>query len=84
MNQPETRKTISIDGNDYFIDSFPDEAKMALEQIQQINIEIELEKVKIRNLEYARQYLVDYLSNQKDKFEAVPEQTEQTEPDPAA
>jgi len=79
LSQPETtpqdRKTITIDGNEYFVDSFSDEAKMALEQIQQINIEIELEKVKIRNLEYARQYLVDYLSQQKDNFEAVPEKT---------
>ena len=82
MSEPQPqqeRKTVTIDGKDYFIDSFPDEAKMALEQIQQITVEIELEKIKIRNLEYAKQYLVDYLSSKKDEFEAVPESKDETE-----
>jgi hypothetical protein len=72
--------TVTLNGKDYKIDSFPDEQKVALGQIEQISQQIELAKIDVRNLEYAKQYLVDYLIQNTDKFEEVP-QVSETEPE---
>jgi hypothetical protein len=68
LTETESPKTVTIDGEDYLIDSFPEEAMAALNQIYQITRDIEVQKIQVRNLEYAKQYLVDYLSQNKDKF----------------
>ena len=74
--------TVTLNGKDYKIDSFPDEQKVALGQIEQISQQIELAKIDARNLQYAKQYLVDYLIQNTDKFEEVSKVSEtETEPE---
>jgi regulator of sigma D len=70
----QERKTVTLNGKDYYVDSFKDELQVALVQIEQIQAEQELAKMNLRNLEYAQQFLVDYLSKNVDKLEEVPEQ----------
>jgi hypothetical protein len=71
--QPQAeRQIITLNGKDYFVDSFPEEEKAALVQIEQVLLEIEKKKMEIRNLEYAKGYLVDYLAKNADKFEEAP------------
>ena len=78
MAQQETqqaqqeRVTVTLNGKNYYVDSFPDEQKVALAQIEQIVVDIEAKKVDIRNLEYAKQFLVDFLAKNADKFEEAP------------
>ena len=69
----EERIVVTINGKDYYADSFPEQEKIALIQIEQINADIERKKIDIRNLEYARQFLTDYLSQNVEKFEEVPQ-----------
>ena len=73
QTQPSAeRQIITLNGKDYFVDSFPEEQKVALVQIEQIQLDVEKKKVDIRNLEYAKQFLVDYLAKNADKFEEAP------------
>ena len=74
--QQEQGLTVQLNGKIYKVDSFPDQEKVAVMQIEQIDIEIERAKVQQRNLEYAKQFLVEFLSKNVDKFEEVPQEQE--------
>jgi hypothetical protein len=71
------REIVTLNGKDYFVDSFPEKEKTALGQIVQIEQEMEIYKVRIRNNEYAKQYLVDYLVQNTENFEEVPGQAQE-------
>jgi hypothetical protein len=66
-------ETIELNGKKYKIDSFPEQERIALAHIEQIEAKMELTKIDMRNLEYGRQFLVDYLVKNVDKFEEVVE-----------
>jgi hypothetical protein len=66
--------TIELNGKTYLVDSFPEQEKVALAHIEQIEAKMELTKIDLRNLEYGRQFLVDYLVKNVDKFEEAPKQ----------
>ena len=69
-------QTVTINGKNYLLDSFKDEQKVALVQIEQIDAEKDLLAMKSRNLDYAKQFLVEYLSKNADKLQEVPEAPE--------
>ena len=71
MAQTEQRKVITINDKTYFLDSFKDELGVALQQVQEVQIEKERTKVQLRNLEYAEQFLIDFLAKNSDKLEEV-------------
>jgi hypothetical protein len=73
------REIVTLNGKDYFVDSFPEKEKTALGQIVQIEQEMEIYKVRIRNNEYAKQYLVDYLVQNTKQFEEVPGQAQEAQ-----
>jgi len=77
--ETEVRHTVTLNNKEYFIDSFPEEQTIALAQVEQIQADIEIQKVKIRNLDYAKQFLVDYLVKNVDKFEEAPQPEDKTE-----
>ena len=66
--------TVQLNGKVYKVDSFPEQEKVALLQIEQIDVDLERAKIQQRNLEYAKQFLVEYLSKNIDKFEEVPQE----------
>jgi hypothetical protein len=72
QNAPQT---VTIDGEQFLLDSMDDNFKEALMQIAEIDREIEKAnqevQLKMRNLNYAKQYLVDYVASNKDKFTKV-------------
>jgi regulator of sigma D len=69
----EERKVLTLNGKNYFVDSFKDELQTALVQIEQIQTEQEITKINLRNLDYAQQFLIDYLSKNTDKLEEAPQ-----------
>jgi regulator of sigma D len=73
LAQIEERKTLTLNGKNYYVDSFKEEQQVALVQIEQIQAEQEIAKINLRNLDYAQQFLVDYLSKNIDKLEEAPE-----------
>ena len=75
--------TVQLNGKVYKVDSFPEQEKVALVQIEQIEIDIERAKIQQRNLDYAKQFLVDYLSKNTDKFEEVPQAPQDASDTPA-
>jgi hypothetical protein len=66
------RQTIVLNEKEYYVDSFGDEQKAALLQVEEIIMATNAKKVDIRNLEYAKQYLVEYLTKNSEDFEEVP------------
>jgi hypothetical protein len=76
QNEQTQTQTVTINGKHYLLDSFKDEQKIALVQIEQIDAEKELLAMKLRNLDYAKQFLVEYLSKNADKLQEAPEAPE--------
>ena len=82
--QPEqvqpTREIASINGKHYFKDSMSKDVLMAFEQALELNDKIlEAEKT-VRDLKYARQYLIEYIEKKADSLEEyIPPQTTPSE-----
>ena len=74
----QERVIVTIGGVDYYADSFPEKERIAVVQIDQIDRDIQKKKEDIRNLEYARQFLFEFLAKNVDQYEKVPEQANNT------
>ena len=79
QTQTQKREIVTLNGQDYYVDSFTDESQIALAQIAQIEVDMEKTKISLRNLEYAKQFLVEHLGKNVDQFEKVQESKETQE-----
>jgi len=71
---PTNQEIATINGKHYFKDSMSKEQVEAFNQAIQIHEQIESEKITIRNLQYAQQFIVDILDKEKDTMkEYIPE-----------
>lgn len=80
---PETAeaedRVISLNNKQYLYSSLSEEQQSAFEQAMQVNAKIEVKRVEIRDLTYARQYLIDFLEKDADSFTDVTPEAEATE-----
>ena len=67
--QEASREIATINGKHYYKDSMSDELVEAFNQAIQINNKIAVKELEIRDLKYARQYLIDFIDNNKDDME---------------
>ena len=70
------RLIVTVKGDDYFVDSMPNNAKTALFQIEDIEKKKLEYSSKLTYLDYSKAYLVDFLANEIEKnpsdFEKAP------------
>lgn len=76
QTQEQSREIATINGKHYFKDSMSDELVEAFNQAIQINDKIRIKEMEIRDLKYARQYLIDFIDDNKDSMQeyVIPEQ----------
>lgn len=76
----EAQEIASINGKHYFKSSMSEELQMAFDQAIGINQKIAMKEEEIRDLKYARQYLIDFINDRKDEMiEYIPPAQEDTE-----
>lgn len=67
----EEQRIANINDKQYLYDSLDKESQGAFQQALEIGNKIEAKKVEIRDLNYAREYLVNFLSHREEGFTEV-------------
>ena len=71
MAEQTEQRIININDKQYLFDSLDEESQGAFTQAIEINQKIEGKKIEIRDLTYARQYLVGFLEGKVSDFTEV-------------
>jgi len=70
--QTGARQTIIISDVEYYLDSLGEEQQKAFAQAMEIQQSIKVKQVEIRNMNYAHQYLHDFIARGIETYEVVP------------
>jgi len=80
QEQSQSQEIATIGEKHYFKDSMSEELVAAFNQALQINEKIAAKELDIRDLKYARQYLIEFIESKKDTMkEFIPADSEDKE-----
>ena len=78
--QEQSREVITINNKHYFKDSMSEDAQAAFEQALEMNQKIAAKEIEIRDLKYARQFLINFVEDKSSEFEEyIPEDVPEEE-----
>jgi len=76
----QPREIATINNKHYFKDSMSEDAQVAFEQAIEMNQKIAAKETEIRDLKYARQFLINFVEDKSSEFkEYIPEEEDSRE-----